>query len=978
MSPRPSTRAACLLTARLLTVGLIALACAFAPPAAAGDGDLDWMTVETRHFRVHYPAGLEAVAFRAARLCEDAYDVVGALYGYHPDVRVEVSVLDYGDSANGSATAIPYPRMTLLAAPPSLDGNLNDYDSWLRLLVVHEFVHIVQLDRVSGLPWLLNALLGRVAAPNQALPSFVLEGGAVWGESVTSGRGRIRSATFRGILRAHALAGRLHPIDVMTHYPLTWPGANVWYMYGGHLFDYIARTYGRDVPAKLHDAVADDIIPFGLNRAMREASGHTMTEAVEAWQAELIATGRAEAEARAAEGLSPLHPVTVGERHHANLIFHPDGDLWSVDGGNREYGLYRRTPAMLRETGAEPAVVMRPDGVPSFDLCRDGEQIVYDRGDRWRGTYTRYDLFVYDVATGVERRLTHGERVREPGCSPDGRWAAAVQIIRGRTRLVRVDLADGHLTTLYDPGDLNQIGFPRVSRDARTVVATRVSQRDGRDLIAVDVATGAVRTIGPTGDPALELHPAFSHDGQWLLYASDRAGVWDIYAHRLPDGPTHRVTRVVTGALSPALSPDGRTLAVQLIGTEGYDLATTPFDPTAFLPVPDPVDPQIPARPAVSAAPLPDPPSPYAPTEIIWPVGWAPTFSFSSATESATTLGVEVETSDPLGHHAFIGIARTTPETDNVAVELDYAWRRRIATVGLSLGHQTLARAFDSVYGDYRERLTSGSLSVSFPLSSRGHGANLSARYGLTHRAPGENADRLYDPLDPGPAFTGRASREGSLSFGIGYSNIDGRRFDAISTEQGRSASLTVRVRHPLLASDYTTAEAFGSYSEYVPLWARHVLALRLSGAFGRGDIGRGALYGLAAPPERSWFLDALDRIAFGAGYLRGYPTNTLVGDRYVLGKLEYRLPLFDLYRGLATLPVFLQRMKLSVFTDWAQATREPLDWRPSKFSRSIGAELVTEATVAWKQGFSLRFGYAEGLDDEGEGQMYFFLGSWF
>ncbi|MCB9540926.1 MAG: PD40 domain-containing protein [Myxococcales bacterium] len=962
-----------------LTLTLLTLLTLLAPRAHAGDGDLEWLTVETRHFRVHYPRGLEAVAHRAARLCEEAHDVIGELYGYTPAVRVEVSVIDYGDSANGSATALPYPRMTFLAAPPSLEGNLNDYDSWLRLLVIHEYVHIVQLDRIRGLPWLFNAILGRVMAPNQALPSFVLEGGAVWGESVTSGRGRVRSATFRGILRAQALAERLHPIDAMTHYPLTWPGANVWYMYGGHLFDWIARTYGRDVPARLHDAIADDLIPFGLNRAMVEASGHTMTEAVARWQAELTATARAEAEALRAQGTSDLHPVTLGGRHRANLVYLPDGELWSVDGGDREFGIYARSPALLRgPPNAEPRVVMQPDNVPNFHVCRGGAALVYDRGDTWRGAYSRYDLYHYDFTTGTERRLTHGARVREPGCSPDGRWAAAVQIIAGRTRLVRVDFADGAITVLHDPGELDQVGFPRVSPDGREVITTRVSRAHGRSLIAVDVATGAIRTLGPTADPALELHPSFSLDGRWLLYASDRTGVWDIYAHRWPDGPTHRASRVITGALSPALAPDGRTLAVQLIGTEGYDIATLPFDEANLLPLPEAIDPAIPPRPDASAAPLPLAPRPYAPHETLWPVGWSPTFSFSTATESATTLGLELSGNDPLGHHAYVAVVQTTPETDNLALALDYAWRRRVATLGLSLGHQTQARPFDNLYGDYRERITSGSAGVSFPLSSQGHGASFSARYGLSHRAPAENADRRYDPLDPGPRYTARATRDGSLSFGVGYSNLDSLHYDAISLEQGRTASLTVRLRHPILASDFTTAEVFGGYQEYIPLWARHVLALKLNGAFGRGDRGRSAFYALSAPPERSWFLDALDRIAYGTSYLRGYPTSTARGDRYLLAKLEYRLPLFDVYRGLATLPVFLQRMKLALYTDFAQASTEPLSWEPDAFLRSIGAELVTEATVGWKQGFSLRFGYAQGLDDAGEGQMYFFLGSWF
>lgn len=995
----------------LLIAGLLSLASS----AAAGDGAVEWRTFETRHFRINYPVGLEAVAFRAARLCEEAREVVGDLYGYVPDVRVEVSVSDFGDGANGSATALPYPRISLLAAPPALDGNLADYDDWLRILIFHEFVHIVQLDRITGLPGWINRVLGRQLAPNQALPSFLLEGGAVWAESATSGRGRIHSAVFRGTLRAQALAGTLYGVDVMTHYPIGWPGANVWYMYGGHFFDWLARRHGPEGAGRLHDAIGDDLIPFGINRAAVEAWGRPMADLVESWQAELVATAEAEAAALAAEGLTALHRVTTVGQRHGDLRFDGQGRLWSLDSGNQEGSLYRRDPADLSGPSDGPAQrVLDLEGAGNFDLCRDGEAVIFDRVDRFRGAYSRYDLWLYDRRRQTERRLTVGGRIREPGCAPNGQWAAGAQIIDGRTRLVRVDFADGRVTVLYDPGELNQVAFPQVSPDGRTVVAVRISQRAGRDLIAVPAsppdaaierasATGAVlgdlglgdrqtdapaeepppadaRTVGITGDRALELEPSFSHDGRWLLYASDRSGVWDIYAHRWPDGPTHRATRVVTGAMDPALSPDGRTLAMQVITAGGRDIATAPFSPD--LPVPPPRDRPAPERPAASAEPTPLPGRPYSPWVNLWPVGWSPAFSFSSAEESASALGLEVTGSDPLGHHAYGAAVRTTPETDNLALSIGWAWRRRTATVSANLSHQTRARANGAFYGvsysDFRERVTSGSLGVSLPISDETRSVSVGFGYSYSYSTPAENPDPEFEPFGFAPRFPTGPEQNANLSASVSYGDADIFHYDAVSVESGRAARLSLRVRHPMLLSDYTTADVTFSYREYLPLWFRHVLALRVAGGFGRGETGRRVVFGLGQPPERSWFLDALDGIAYGSTFLRGYPSGTARGDRYVLGTLAYRLPLFDVDRGFATLPAFLRRVKAAVFTDWGQARSEPLGYMPDDFLRSVGAELITEAIIGWKQPFSLRTGYAWGLDGEGTGQMYFYLGGWF
>ncbi|MCA9541952.1 MAG: PD40 domain-containing protein, partial [Myxococcales bacterium] len=552
----------------------------------------------------------------------------------------------------------------------------------------------------------------------------------------------------------------------------------------------------------------------------------------------------------------------------------------------------------------------------------------------------------------------------------------------GRTRLVRVDLRDGQITPLYDPERLNQIAFPTVSRDGRTIIASRVSDTLGRDLIAVDVATGLVKRVEETDDPAMELHARFSLDGDWLLYASDRTGIFDLYARRWPDGPTYRATRVVTGALSPALSPDGRTLAMSVITSDGFDLADTPFNPAALLPLPPAADPPAPLRATLSDAPLPTPSRPYAPSETLWPVGWTPSFAFSSATESASVLGVEVDAGDPIGRHYFLAAFETQPEEESLSAALTWVYRRFVPTFVLNLTHSTRTRENGALWGaartPWRERVTVGSASVSLPFSQAARGASASLSYTLAFTRPAENEDPTYDPLDPAPRLPD-PSRNGVLSLSLGYSDVESHNYNAVSLEEGRSISLSLRLRHPVLASELTTAEIFWGWSEYFRPWLRHVLALRLNGAFGRGEVGRRAFFSLAAPPDdRNLLLDALDDIRFGNGALRGYPTGTVFGDRFVLASLEYRLPLFDISSGFSTLPLFLQRLKLAVFSDWAQADFKPLDWEPSAFHRSIGAEIVTEATIAWKKAVSARVGYAHGLDDDGEGQTYLFLGGWF
>ena len=952
--------------------------------ARAGDGALVWRTVDTPHFQVHFPVGLDAVAFRAARLCEEAHEVITPLLEHTPDERTQVVLTDFGDSANGSATALPYLRIRLFAAPPSLDGNLNNYDDWLRLLIFHEYVHILHLDTTTGLPDLLNRIFGKTFAPNQNLPSFHLEGTAVWLESLTSRRGRVRSSLFRGFLRTQALAGRLFDIDEVTHAPLDWPGGNVWYLYGGHFVNWLVEQRHPSVIAGINRAISDNLIPFGLNRAASAVTGETLTSMWRRWQADLVMRSRAERAAlvRQPGGLTVIESITTLGRHHQRPRFLPDGTLLALESdGHSPSALYARA-----DGGRGPRrLILDNDSTDSFDACDDGQTLVLDGNVRWRGAYSYTDLFLYDLVDRRTRRVTVGGRLREPACAPGSRWAVAAQIVRGRTRLVSVDLVTGEIRTLHDPGGLDQMAFPTVSPDGRHVVALRVSQIHGRDLVAVDIdpktgeLAGALRPI--TRDGALELHPRFSPDGRWLFYASDATSIFDIYARAWPDGPTHRVTRTVGGALEPALAPDGRTLAMRTVGAGGFDLGRLTFDPAALLATPragTSAKLASHARPPTSARPLPT--RPYAPSETVWPVAWSPAFAFSSPTEAATQLGLSVEGSDAASHHTFFANIDTRPEEETLGTSVAYGYHRFAPTLGASLSRTTVTRGNSSFFNgerhDYRERVTSAATSLSLPFSRAGHSASGSMRYSYTRYDPAENTTPTYDPIDPEPRAP-PADRSGLVAFSLGYRSTEAYAY-SVATEKGQSVGLTFQFRHPSLGGDYETSEFFLTYQGYLALWARHTLGLRLRAANGRGRTRGRVFYSLTSAPERNVLLDALDQIRFGNNYLRGYPPGTERGDRYVLAKLEYRMPLFELYRGLSMVPYFFRGMKLLFFTDWAQARQSPLELEMAEFRRSFGVEVIGQQTLGWRLSFDVRIGYARGVDDDGETQWYFYLGSWF
>src|SRR5262245_14987892 len=63
---------------------------------------LDWKTISTEHFDVHFHTGEEWTGNEAARIAEEIYGPITGLYGYEPK-RVHLVILDVEDYANGAA-----------------------------------------------------------------------------------------------------------------------------------------------------------------------------------------------------------------------------------------------------------------------------------------------------------------------------------------------------------------------------------------------------------------------------------------------------------------------------------------------------------------------------------------------------------------------------------------------------------------------------------------------------------------------------------------------------------------------------------------------------------------------------------------------------------------------------------------------------------------------------------------------------------
>lgn len=979
-----------------LSAGLACALALAAPDAHAGDPYLEWYTIPTPHFRVTYHGGLEAPAQRTATLLEAIHARLSPQLGWSPSQVTEVVLSDVTDSANGSATALPYNTVRLFASAPDDMSPLAEYDDWMSELATHEYTHILHVDNISGIPALLNTVFGKTYAPNQVQPRWVLEGLAVALETEHTGGGRLRSSHFDMILRADVLEGRLARLDQMSHPSRRWPTGNLWYLYGGAFIAWIAEVYGHDTFAAVATDYGQNPIPWGINRSIRRATGRTYTQLFQGWKAHLerkYAGVVAEVKRRGLrEGTRLTHrgrvaaaprwvPACARASEREELVYY-------ADDGHTQAGFWR-VPLETRERAAEDDAELVARASGSNVSYEPSCSFVFDSVAPSRRRYYFNDLFRQPKGTRSERglrgsreRLTTGRRAREPDVSPDGRHVVYVTQRAGTTTLRIADLTpEGELANervLVPSARYEQAFSPRFSHDGKRVAYSSWTYGGYRDIRVVDVKTGKFWQV--TRDVALDQQPAWSADDRYLYFTSDRTGIANVHVYDLATARLRQVTNVLGGAYFPAPSPDDKTLAFVGYGADGFDLHTLPIEPSRWL---EPVDP-----PLRRASPHPEPApkrwraEKYNPLPTLRPHSYEVEHGLGAF---GNTFKIVTEGSDVVGHHAFRATLLTPYEAGEPGGSIAYAYRRLPMDFSLS-GFRSVAPRKGYTYGDrqpiYTETFTGISTGISYTEPGEMDAQSISLYYTVGEFAAKLPVGTAADPYatvtrDPHRGFLGL------VSLGWGYSNADATLY-GIGAERGFSAVANLDFAGRETGSDDTMTSVFARLTGYVPMpWANHhTLALAASGAAAVGTYPRRGLYYTGGFVTDASLITAYqDGIRQGGFVLRGYEPVAFIGSQYNLVNAEYRFPILYADRGIQTLPAFLRTLSGTFFADYGGAYDElDLDDPFGQYHLGIGAELWVDLVFGYHGRGTLRLGYARGFSDEAisGGQTYAVVASAF
>jgi Tol biopolymer transport system component len=546
--------------------------------------ELDWKTIETEHFYVHFHTGTERTARVVAKVAEDIYEPVTSLYNHKPDGKVNFVIKDYDDYSNGAAYFFDN-KIEIWAS--ALDFDLRGTHNWLRNVVTHEFTHIVEIQtalkfgrRMPAIylqwfqyenerrPDVLYGYPNVVASypiSGFVVPSWFAEGVAQYNRKEL---GYDQWDAHRDmILRMYALDNNMLTWNEMAVFGKTSLGNESSYNAGFAFVRYIGQRYGDE---KLLE-ISQNLSSLGavtIDGAIEKATGKSGKQLYDEWKEYLrsdYGNRIAPVKEHAVEG-SVIGKVGFGNFYPT---FSPDGKTIAYV-SNKEADYFGLSSLFLYDIATKTEKDLRAGVRSNFSWSPDGKKVYYARATRNNDHWSNYfDLYAYDIDRDDEQQLSHALRANSPAVSPDGKTLAYVAGSDGTINLfsMNVDGTNIKQLTSYTQGE--QVYNPKWSPDGKTIIFD-YSIKDGRDIATIPANGGEISFLLATSQD--ERNAVYSTDGSKIIYSCDKNGIFNLYQYDLTSKETVQLTNVLGGAFMPSVNANGQ-LAFATYTSTGYKIS---------------------------------------------------------------------------------------------------------------------------------------------------------------------------------------------------------------------------------------------------------------------------------------------------------------------------------------------------------------------------------------------------------------------
>lgn len=421
-----------------------------------------WQQIDTDTARVIFDAKVSPQAQRIAAILhqmmqEDRASLGGAVRKIHVLLHPNTT------EANGYVSLGPFRSEYYLI--PSSDIFASGATPWNEDLAVHEYRHVQQFSNFNkGLSKAAGVVFGQQGQAlfnALAVPDWFWEGDAVHSETALTVQGRGRSPYFFNGFRALWKEGREYSWAKLRNGSLKDYVPNH-YQLGYLLANYGYQQYGQGFWGKVtDDAVRFRSLFYPFQKAFKRVSGKDFktfrTEALEFYKEASDTVQRAPLEGETVTNY--LFPTWIGQ----------DSVLYVKTA-------YNKIPAFYLQTKrGEQRIGQRNITAEDWFTYQNGvvAYTAYAVHPRW-GLTDYSDIYLLDISTRKEKRLTEKGRYFTPAFSVDGNTVAAVAYTDSAENELRLLNVEGDIVRRIKPKEAGDLFVhPRFATDSSLVVAVR-------------------------------------------------------------------------------------------------------------------------------------------------------------------------------------------------------------------------------------------------------------------------------------------------------------------------------------------------------------------------------------------------------------------------------------------------------------------------------------------------------------------------
>ncbi len=913
--------------------------------AAMAESD-SWKTLTTPHFKIIIADKFPKQEQHIAKQAERALDQLRSIYSEFPKSKILIVVDHRTNASNGSATHFPYPHIIIYPALPTTYSSIGEYNEWVYELILHELVHFLTFYPNHGIYRPVQWLFGNLFAPNFILlPSWFHEGLAVSLETHLSTGGRMRSEHYKEmskVLAQKLKTGEENLSSINERSTPSFPYGQRPYFFGSLVVNESTKNQSADSLNQMIQGFSRAIPPYNINSSVKKNLNQSFVSARKAIQIPNQVNQETE------------------KKYQKEFIFEGHSPIWL---NSKSFLTLRTTPNLFQEivqydltefTKPKKKVLTSLLGAERINLSSDSNKLVFTQLFPYQKMYNTTDIFIYDFKTKKQKRLTFGAKLRDAAFSKSVEQIVAVQTNLTNTRLVKLNVSKPEtITLLYRPQNIEtRITSPNFINNDTEIIFLEKEVGQPTKLKILNVKSNLITVL----DFAEHFEKIFwveNQKDQLVVHAKEISKPRQHYVLDKDFQPT-QITFDKIGTRSAALNK--KQVLVTHLSSKDYVTAWYPdFKSETSADLND-YDIRLSKNllfqdknaPGLKSKKTKIKELEYSFLDYMLPQYWFPFITpnyggFSSEFSTSISTG----SSDPLGINSYSANLRQDTISNRLSGGVNFFHQDKNLVWGL------YANQFESPLNEEFSR-TIQSLAVSTRYDF-GHARNLGHALTIYLSHTDARLESIQQIKSFGPELT--------------Y-NFNSLMQAPSELVPGLGQFANISVSHFLDIDNYFSYNFLDAY--YEAFFSRYKIIPKQTSlkVFGKALASDQVLPTVFSPVNLSgYFMNSRQQSSF---VIRGYPSGVFQANEaaYTLG-LEYYFPIFNVFSGPESLPVFFRRLYGTLVADMGSFKGRVFDGASASFQDhsfeetyyGAGFELHLDLTVGHYVPLKLSLGVYNALN---------------